>query len=286
MRVFIPTKGRAETITTHRTLAGMNCTIVVHDQAEANRYRGNPTINPSQLIVAAAEPGLPAIRNWIINHLVEDGEWFVFADDNMRALWKVPEPEYSQPELAVKYGGSGIWRPIYEATCTAAEFEVVLEETRAEAEWIGTAHAGFSGTSNYYFRGKKWSHASLVWGKLTIQRKTVLRFDPDCAGMTDYDFTAAHMLEFGAVVVNNFAWPVATRYTPGGEGQYRDRLPLKVKACHRLMALYPGLYRFNPRRGEHPESEVLMRIHSPEQIAKWQAAMTYSEANLRWMRPA
>ena len=121
MRVFIPTKGRYQTISTHLAFAGEDCRIVVHDEAERERYCANPSVDSASVVVSGVPGdtfGLTRQREWVCHNLAEPGEWFVFADDNIKGLSAVPEPHYQQPELPVQDDPS--LKEVYDAPCTGA----------------------------------------------------------------------------------------------------------------------------------------------------------------------
>jgi len=278
MRVFIPTAGRPNDISTHKLLGeAIDWYVVVHRQEEGEAYRANPSIPNNRLIVSTETKRTKnALSNWIIENLIDENEWWGQADDDIMRLEKLPEPEYSEQDLPVTNGNKYYWRDLYRRQCSAEEFAGVLEDIRRKAEQQGTCMGGFSGSENYFFRGKKWNSYSLARGALTVQKKTDLRFDIDCPVMVDYEWTAAHILKYGSVAIMGFANPAAKMYSStGGLGNYSDRIVKKQIACKHIVEKYAGLLRINDNREGEPGTELSFILHDADKIARWQAEMLY-----------
>ena len=271
MRVFIPTKGRHKSISTHQAFDGSDYFIVVHDEDERERYVDNSTVEESRVIVsgvAADDYGLTRQREWICENLVEPDEWFVFADDNIKALTAVAKGYYDCTELPVQDGNGPIWKDVYSRLCTVERFMEIAAETRGIAESVGAHWCGFATTPNFYFRGTKWRYAGYVIGKLTIAHNIGVPFDHTIS-MEDFNNTAEHLYRFGAVVINNFVWPQAGHYEGGGMGRYEERVPVRKQDVQLLLRKWPGLFRVKNRPGFEPDTDLALRLHRAKQIQQW-----------------
>ena len=62
----------------------------------------------------------------------------------------------------------------------------------------------------------------------------------------------------------------------GGCGTHEERMPEMIQTSAELMERYPGLFRTKtsgPKGVERVEGELRFRLHSLDQVARWQAAM-------------
>src|SRR5258706_4469197 len=259
MKVIIPSKGRSTAISTHKLFT--DYLVVVHNQEEFDAYLKNSSIDPDKLVNANCPFGGANIRNWILEHLVEDGEWFVMADDNHEFHIAVNEENYMNPICRD--------RRAFETKIEEVDFWKIANDTMKEAEKVGTNLCGFAIVDNYFFREKKFRHVGFCVGKITLIKKTSLRFDAVMKAMDDYEFTAANLKRFGKVVINNYLFPIAKHNAPGGIGTYKERLNNKLRECRYLMDKYPKMFRYKTKAGCHPLAEIQMRFTSIKQVDKW-----------------
>jgi len=276
MKIFIPTKDRPKTISTHLAFSGQDWYILVHNKQQRDEYLENETIDPSRLIVtgvAADAFGLTRQREWVVQNLVKSGEWFIFADDNIKELTKVSGDYYRQGELDVQVGESKKWKDIFSALCSPDEFMILANESRWMAEKFGAHLCGFAVTENFFFRGKKWRSVGYVIGKLMVFHNVGVPFDHTVT-MEDFRNTAENLLRFGSVCINNFVWPRAGHYEAGGLGTYKERVPYRVKDCEILMQRYPGLFRYKERGKFVQHTDLALRLTTAQQVQAWRRKMT------------
>lgn len=274
MRIFIPTKGRSQQIGAHKYFAGADYTIVVHNAAERDAYLQNPTIDPARLVVSDTAPdtfGLTRQREWICQNLVQPGEWFIFSDDNVTDFVAVPEPWYCQPTLDVQNGREE-WKALFDTPCPLARFFCIAQEMIDVATSKGAHWCGFATVPNFFFLGKKYRFSGYVIGKVTVSHNIGVPFDHTIS-MEDFNNTAEHLLRYGAVVINNFARPVASHYNTGGMGTYQERIPIRKQDVSRLMRKFPGLFRIHDRPGFVQGTDLAIRLTTPTQIATWRRSM-------------
>lgn len=274
MKIFINSYNRPEMISTPMLLdeCGVDYKIVLHNKDEYDRYVLNPKIRKETLFVADQPVGMAGIRNWVLENLVKEGEWYVILDDNITEFQSVPEPEYSEIALDVK-GRPEYYKKLFENKVDAKRMIEVFEDSIKTAEKTGAKLIGFGSNLNFFFRSKKYREVGYVIGKTQIIKKTHLRYDLNVSAMDDYLWTAQNLETFGKVLVNNYFVAVKKHYAQGGIGVYEDRLPAKLRETAYLMDRFPGLYRYKLKAGCHPKAEVQLRFTSLKQVEMWRAFM-------------
>lgn len=90
-------------------------------------------------------------------------------------------------------------------------------------------------------------------------------------GPEDFDLSAAHVMAFGRVLINNFVFVEGPHYLPGGLGPIKERMPLKLKSVAYISEKFPGLVCPHPMRGK---AELRFRLHSIKQVMAWREQMT------------
>ena len=271
MRIFVPSKNRAQTIRTHKLFP--EAIVVVHNDAEAESYqRAQPGIHLAVSNVKADAYGLTRQREWICQNLARPNEWFVFADDNIRSLIGVIDGYYEQESLPVKMEEGAIWRPRFNALCSAKRFlEVVVPDTINYCKKVGAHLAGFATTDNIVFRRRKFVRCGYVIGKLMIWHNTgEIPFDHTIS-MEDFYHTAMHLIHYGACVVNQYIFPRASHYQPGGMGTYEERIPIRQRDVKELMRRFPGLFRVKNREGFAPNTDLQLRV-TQNTLDEWLAS--------------
>lgn len=256
MKIFIPSYGRAGIITTHQLLKGQDYRILVHDSSEYSSYAQNPTIDRNRLVTTGQPLGIARQRNWVLDHLVEAGEWFCFMDDNIRGFEKLRGGLYDLLAQPVESFGSTFWGPRYKNPVEAKELMKALSETAEHASDIGTHFAGCATTDNFFFRGKKWRETGFVCTKLAIVRAGTLRFDPRFTAKDDVDFSAANLQKYGKVLVNNYLFPRGAHFSPGGIGKKDIRRFYSQQDAALLVKKWPTLCAYSRRQDGDLPTEV------------------------------
>lgn len=269
MRVIILSKGRPDTISTHKLFR--DYTLVLHTEEERQEYLKNPTISPEKVIVSNAPFGVANQRQWIQDFLVQEGEWYISLDDNIHSFQAVPEPDYFTDTLPVKTDKR--MKDLYDAPCSGERFIKICEEMAEEGEKRRAYNIGFGTTPNYFFRDKKLREVGYVISKAVVRKNLRVPFALDAQAMEDYAYTAENLLRFGKVLINNYVFPVAGHYEKGGIGTYAQRLPKKIAASEVLMKRYPGLFRHPNKKGTDPKGELAIRFTSTKQVEAWRAFM-------------
>lgn len=266
MKIFVPSHNRSDKTYTRNLLNKLSFKhqVVVHNQEQADKYKQNM----QNVLIADCPIGVSHIRQWIKDNCVEDDEWFMMFDDNIKEINAFPEPYYKEDILDVKNNKQ--WRrPLEDHIANKIEFENIIAETINKANNIGARYATFAVVHNYYFRAKKWRTAGYGISKIALVRKDNINYDPKVIAMDDYAFTAEQLLHHGKILINNFMFPMAGHYEGGGIGTYEERLEKKIADCKYLMNKYPGLFRYKTKKNCHPEAELQIRFTSEKQVNKW-----------------
>lgn len=287
MKIFILTKGRYNTITSHRYFP--TATVVVHNKAEANAYLTSKPELKGRLVISGVSAdtfGLTRQREFVCKNLVEPNEWFVFADDNIRHLLCCPEPTYSWDQIKelvelhtriknrqgrdsdtrqkAKY-----YRDLLNTRLSADDFLThIVPDTIQQCERVKAHIAGFSPTDNIVFRYQKFHNVAYVIGKLQVWQNEGVPFDHTIS-MEDFYHTAEHIKRFGFVVRNNYVAVACNHYQAGGMGTYAERKEQRKRDVAILMARYPGMYRIVHRVGFEWGTDLQLVLRTREQVQDW-----------------
>lgn len=275
MKVFIPSKGRASAITTHTVFRSCDYFVVVHNDEEYKAYCENDTIPRQRLIVShvpADTYGLTRQREWICKNLAAPDEWFVFADDNIMRLTRVASPFYQDEELPVQDSADRNWKTVFGYSLLGGEFLGYAGEMAARMSRLNLHWGGFAVVDNPYFRGKHWRTVGYVVGKLTVCHNNGVPFDHTIS-MEDFNNTGEQLLRYGGVLINNFIYPIATHYQSGGMGRYEERVPVRLLDVQKLLAKFPGLFRVKDRPGFIKNTDLALRLVTPQQVYSWRCQM-------------
>lgn len=276
-RIFIPSKNRPATICTHRYFKDFDYHVVLHSYEQALEYiREMPQthIDPERILVSgvpADQFGLTRQREWVIHEsgLCAQGDWIVFADDNIRDVQAVAEGYYRDPSLDVE--GHPEYRSVFEAHCEPARFmnEIVPECINVAAGW-DAHHVGFATTDNFFYRAKHWKKIGYIIGKLMVWHCHDQIFDHEIT-MEDFELTAQSVLRHGVAPVNNWVYPVAGHYEAGGMGTKKERLASRVQDVVLLLKKYPQFFTEKVRADGNPD--LGLRLYQDKQIAQWRNYM-------------
>lgn len=120
----------------------------------------------------------------------------------------------------------------------------------------GARLAGCTPTANVGWASRRVATSRFIVGDLfAVSPSSPLRFDPALRLKEDYDFTLAHLRQYGVVARCDWLIPdFAHRTNPGGAVAYRSPA-LEQEAIAHLQAKHPGCLVPNPRRA----NEVLLR---------------------------
>lgn len=244
MKVIIPSKGRADRLTTPALFAEQDYHVLVHNEEEWDRYHdAHPEIPCERLhnTRTQAEPfGKTRQQEWACRELVAHDEWFIFADDNLQGITALPEPWCRERYLNSR--GSG-WQRIYDTPCSQERFwQEITPELQAETERVRGHLGGFSVHSNALYRQRKWGHIGYVIGSLILWHNLPFTWDHRIS-MEDMRNSAEHIVQYGAVAINRYAYAVKRHHQPGGLGTSAERRGHRQEAVRLLLQQYPGFFK-------------------------------------------
>ncbi len=272
MKTFILTYNRPYSITSH--LAFPDAKVVVHNEKQADLYA--ETVNPDNIIISNAKTddfGKVRQQEWVMNKFVKKGEWFIFADDDIKRLTAVPKQFYDILMMPVQEPSLGaFFRDIFKTRCTPEYFDYIAKDTIAYAEKVNARMCAFPLLDNHFYRGKKYRTVGYCAGGLILLKNDDIKWDYTVT-MEDFQMTADHLLRFGSVVINNYVCPNCGYYNEGGLGTYEERVPARLKDVKTLMGRFPDMFRIKDRKEFVKNSDVQVRLTSPEQVYKWRLEM-------------
>ena len=274
MKIVIPTKGRALTIKSHLMLkkAGVPFKIIVHNQEEYDKYIQNPTIQKEDLVISGQPYCVSAQRQWILENLIDEGEWFLTLDDNVVGFTGVPE-ELSDRETLPVEEDKELSKEYYK-DLSVERFLKICDEMIKKSDQEQIYYCGFAVVDNFYFRGKKYRNVGYVISKVALIKKTkLINYDQKVMATDDYAYTAENLKIFGKVLINNYVFPTAGHYEEGGIGNYEQRVNKKIVDCEYMMKKYPGLFRYKIKADCHPKAEVQINFTNLEQVEAWRESL-------------
>lgn len=269
LKLVIPSYDRPQRIFAHLTLPRKyyKPIVVLHNDAQADAYI-KAGLDKKLIVVSNLPKGIARTRNFILDELIDSGEWYASADDKVHRTFIVPQPFYASGKLPEDPRAQA---QAFKTVATPERFHEVIQEMLQLGERSNSLLCGFSTTDNYFFRKRKFRPVGLVVGKFFLNRKTDLRFDENAETVEDFDFSAAHIMAFGRVLINNFVFAEGKHYLPGGLGPLKDRIALKRKSVAHISEKFPGLIGPHPTRGD---AELRFRLHSIKQVMAWREQMT------------
>lgn len=283
IKVLIPSYKRGKTISTHKIFQDSDLFevhIAIHN--DDLEYFQNDSINENCTIHVTYEPtsvegmtsGLVNQRNWFIDHIADENEWVLMADDNIDEYTAVEKDYYSKEELPVEDSKSNVyWNKVYGNNASPERLYELFSNDIQLANKINSNVIGFATTPNPFFRTRKYRTIGYCLGKSFLIKKTDFRWDRNIMAMEDYQLSAEQILRYGKVLLNNYIKPMAKHYQEGGIGTYQARLPKKIKDCIYLRQKYPGFFRYKTKSGKHPYAELQVCFNSEKQIEKWRFFM-------------
>ena len=280
--IFIPSYNRAGNTRTVDLLerCGVTNYKVVVRPSQYDAYAQH--LKRENLLMLDAEEGLSYAREFIRKR-VKRGGWALHMDDNVMGFYVCNEEFYKLYDHFEK-GPGGLteinrrWDHIIKnppGKDFTTFYRVIVKDTMREADKRGAVLCGFTAQNAAAMRPYKWHDVGYVCGKVMLMKNVGFPWRHISVSTgEDYALTAAHLLEFGRVLVNGWGHPRRKHYAPGGCGTYEERLPEMIRTSAELMERYPGLFRMKtpgPKGIERYEGELRLRLSSLEQIEKWRA---------------
>lgn len=278
--MVIPSYARAGNVTTINKLAfaEQQKVILLHNDDERDAYEMIQDLtdaagNAVPLMVTNQRAGYPGSgkarqMQWAYDQL-EDGEFIVFADDDITHCTWLPFPEHERSAIDFDNDPKPLqdWARLYDTQITPDVYRFLIDSTIKKMIEQNTIMGGFGLNDNFYFRRKHWRKAGFVIGHMIIMRKDpAFKFDLDIA-MEDYRNSAEVVRLYGSVVLNNFACFKHSMYIVGGLGTAEERRPYRKPDCDMLMSQYPGFFRLKDD-GKMAGADLFVNI-TDRTVDKW-----------------
>jgi len=266
MRIFIPSHGRSETITTHKLFANAQVSIVVHNEQQADLYRANG-LSP---IVSGTPLGIVNNRQWILGQMKE-GEYCIMLDDNIKRFKTISQQFYHK-EVLSKEEAMHKYQIIADEKTVMHIFNDIIDKCEEENIFL----AGIRPFSSPYYGRKKWRRNAFIRGKcMIVKRDKNINFGKmKC--IEDMEFNCINLLEKGATMRCDYLYPDAPAYggQAGGLGKLNGREQTLYAECKELMVRYPSLLRYKGwKKSTKLGTDIQLALHSKRQIGKWRAMM-------------
>ena len=275
MKIFITSYNRPEKHSTYFYLKknGLNPKLVVYEEFAAAYSKNVPV---EDIIVSGSYQKLNNLakhRNWIIDNLVEEGEWHIQMSDDATEFFILDEKYYNQEKIDVKKEAK-FFKDLYFTKFDFANFDKIVNELVEKAEKNRVRYAGWAITKNHFYRDRKWNLSGLIDGRFVLIKKSKLRWDENVSTVDDYQFSAENALQFGKVLRNNYFLPEFVRYGDGGVGSEKERFEKKKADLNYLIEKYPLFFAIKKRSGKQEfKIDLEFRIRRERLVDKWRVWM-------------
>jgi len=271
VKVYVFCYDRYTTATTPRMLenAGLEYTVLFHTQEQHDRHVEGGTVEPGRGVVTGERPGLAVNRNWVLENMMDDGEWCLQLVDDMVNVTGLTGDDYAGTTVPITVKNSTEWGRKMRRPVALPLFMERCEETRMTAERHGVRLAGFAAYNNPLFRRKKWARNVFTDGRAWIMQKCDMRLDEKSDPVDDYCWTAQNIEALTGTLVNQWTLPLFQRYTPGGLGTASERMALRLETNAYLVERFPGLLVYAKKKGVPEGGHVRIKPMTPERLAEY-----------------
>lgn len=269
--IYIPSFNRAETIKTSVYLDTCNIPykVLLHSEECKKAYLAAGRVKEENIIVTGAPFGITNQRNWMVDNLAKQGEWYISLDDNISHFKRFDDFIYNSQDNVIDVDNPKITQKNYNHFVDAEEFIRIIAADILIAEARGAEYVGYATVDNYYFNSKRYKDVGYVISKAVAIKYDGLRYDEKLEAMEDFGYCAEQLIKNDRVLINGWMMPVAGHYEKGGIGTYEQRVPRKIIDCKYLMKKYPNFFRYKVKKDCHPEAEVQIRFNNIKQIQEW-----------------
>jgi len=228
--------------------------------------------------------GVALAREWGERNLINEGEWYIWMDDNVDHFTWLPLPWYNYEridfdfdwtdpvgkDLMIKYCYE--WRSIYEEICPIEQVIKNWEEMIKKCEEMNTVAGGFAIETNYFFRRIKWQHFGYCRTQNAVIKNTGLPWDYWEGGMIEDMARSVDVIaRYGCVCINRFMKPIKQFWEKGGIGSFQERMPNLIDGCKRLMKMYPGFLQYV----KNHDYQLMFKKRSLKSVNQWRKENGY-----------
>ena len=274
MKLIIPSYNRAENLTTPflEVFKDFDIYLLLHSEEQKKDYLHFNNYDNVTVIVTnidtKAGGGLPKQRKYAVDNILVDGEWCLFADDNVKSVYGVEDFIWHNEIILDK--NKDDWE-----NYSSKQFNNRVRQISEHADSVGAYHVGFLPAHNYFFANKKYREYGFCMGKMTMWKKDVnfIWNNYYTNSIEDFNHTAMHLVNYGKVLVVDFIYPIASHYSAGGIGNKKNRKQERIDSIKTIMKMYPDLFRKKKRPDNYPD--ISLKIMSQQKFIIWRK--TYKE---------
>jgi hypothetical protein len=272
--IYIPSYNRASSIKTTKYLdrANVPYKVLLHSDECRKNYLDAGIVKDENIIVTHAPFGITNQRNWMVDNLAKQGDWYISLDDNIRGFKRVVD-KYYETHKKLDVTRKDITQQDFNHEIEADELIELMEKDIKLCDELKIEYLGFATVDNFFFNSKKYKTVGYVISKAVAIKYAGLRYDINLEAMEDFGYCAEQLKKNNAVLINSWIKPIAGHYEAGGIGTYEQRVPRKIIDCEYLMKKYPNLFRYKEKKGCHPKAELQIRFHSPKQVIEWKKTL-------------
>tara|TARA_R100001460_G_scaffold102959_1_gene147905 strand:+ start:4839 stop:5714 length:876 start_codon:yes stop_codon:yes gene_type:complete len=288
MKLVIPTYNRAETINTINleVFKQYETYLLFHSEEQKLKYIYANDLTGLNLVVGveSSTDGTAKARNieWFIDNYIDDGEWFIFADDNISSVAGLVDENMWQQEFINEVDKD--WFGFYSPEL----FNTRIFELIDKAEDVNAHMIGFQTSKNYFYAHRKYRYRGYVIGKLYLWKKDKnFVWDKPFVPMEDFHISIMHLLNYGCVLLCDYMWANAKHYTAGGLGSKSHRRNNYAYGTEYLSKKYPDLVKPKKRDDNYPD--LRFTTYSDKNFYKWlkvyeafKKEYKFNEKTMRW----
>lgn len=255
MKCFIPTRA-TDRLRSHRLAQkyGWDYYMICDTWEQAKRLHDRFDIPTGRIRCISTPTGLGQcsvawVRNYVEQNYATPGEWHIWMDDNVQAIQCLPSPHLHPERLDLEStliidGEPMSWRRAFEHEASICDIDILLTDTIAKAESLGTIYAGISDNSNILWRIRKWQYFGYVLTRFALYKNDGSSWYPDdfpTLMQEDLYKSIDVIARYGCVLINRYARSVKEWHEAGGIGPHELRLPNIRENNIELVRRYPEL---------------------------------------------
>ena len=288
-KILIASKGYIPRMRTQNLVKDLNYRYIFDDDDQRNEAVKTLELHKNKTHVAhtpknIGQAGIAFVREWGERNLTNEGEWYIWLDDNVSHFTYLPAPWYDQErinfdwdwndpagkELMIK--ATYDWHKIYDTICPIEKIFEIWEELIEKCKQEKTVFGGLSIENNYFFRYKKWQNYTYVRTQNAVAKNVGLPFYywPECM-IEDMARSIDVVARYGKVVINKYVKPNKQFWEEGGIGSLEERIPNLIHGNKILMEMYPGFLQYTKGK----KYQLSFKFRTQKSIDRWRQEHGY-----------
>jgi hypothetical protein len=265
MRIFVITKGERTDTISRLLKEKLPFTVITHRQRNIDRLF--ELLRQPLPYHLTNKSGCLSSRNALLD-LVDDDEWYLSLDDDLKDATEVHQPFYSWPHLPTHLPSPetyNSWRQIYRKPISYRHLIRRMQQLTVMAEKLGTTLAGIATIENPYFRSRKYSRIKNVPTGIHVAKRAGMKRLKGGEYAHDQWQSAYKIAAHGSVLINNFVRVETKAFgdPETGLGTKEQRRPKMEPELHRIEKEFEGLIYLK----EYPNMRY--RLASLKTVNEW-----------------